>query len=71
MIAYRDKKVVSVFVCVCAASLLRIVVGWNVLKIEKQGFEIYEIGITETDEVKITSSYFRNMSLLAIKKKML
>jgi hypothetical protein len=25
----------------------------NVLKIEKQGFEIYEIGITETDEVKI------------------
>jgi hypothetical protein len=35
----------------------------NVLKIEKQGFEIYEIGITETDEVKITSSYFRKLTI--------
>jgi uncharacterized surface protein with fasciclin (FAS1) repeats len=47
-----------------------IVVNWETFsKIEKQGFEIYEIGITETDEV--TSSYFRkayNMSLLRLKK---
>jgi hypothetical protein len=43
----------------------------NVLKIEKQGFEIYEIGITETDEVKITSKLFQESlqyELIAIKK---
>jgi hypothetical protein len=41
----------------------------NVL-IEKQGFEI-EIGITETDEVKITSKLFQESlqyELIAIKK---
>jgi hypothetical protein len=49
-----------------------IVVNWETFsKIEKQGFEIYEIGITETDEVKITSKLFQESlqyELIAIKK---
>jgi hypothetical protein len=49
-----------------------IVVNWETFfKIEKEGFEIYEIGITETDEVKITSKLFQESlqyELIAIKK---
>jgi hypothetical protein len=49
-----------------------LVVNWETFfKIEKEGFEIYEIGITETDEVKITSKLFQESlqyELIAIKK---
>jgi hypothetical protein len=49
-----------------------LVVNWETLsKIEKEGFEIYEIGITETNEVKISSKIFQESlkyELIAIKK---
>jgi hypothetical protein len=41
----------------------------NVLQNREKGFEIYEIGITETDEVKISKLFEAyNMSLLRSKK---
>lgn len=49
-----------------------LVVNWETFsKIEKDGFEIYQIGITETNEVKISSKIFQESlkyELIAIKK---
>jgi hypothetical protein len=49
-----------------------LVVNWETFsRIEKDGFEIYQIGITETNEVKITSKIFQEnlkYELIAIKK---
>jgi hypothetical protein len=49
-----------------------LVVNWETpSRIEKDGFEIYEIGITETNEVKISSKIFQESlkyELIAIKK---
>lgn len=49
-----------------------LVVNWETFsRIEKEGFEIYEIGITERNQVKISSKIFQESlkyELISIKK---